>query len=225
MRDWFAREASLGDGLEYAIAALRSAVVRVLNFIDALHRTRELGLGRAGVFAALATELQDGDDPLIARARLAQALNLSAPLHAIGDALEVSGASWSADALEPVELHPVARGKVAARSTAGLRTVSPEAKAAAVAAQLAFKERGRKLLELFRAGGGQLQLDRLILPDTDTLHDLMGFIERAAAGVTAGPEGHLLQVELLPSPAEIRGLDWTLYLEQDARLTLLEAGA
>lgn len=223
MRDWFAREASLGDGLEYTIAALRSAVVRVLNFIDALHRTRELGLGRAGVFAALAIELQEVDDLLVARARLAQVLNLSAPLHAIGDALEASATSWSASALEPIELHPVARGKVTARATAGLRTASPEAKAAAVAAQAAFKERGSKLLALFRAGGGALLLDQLELPDIETLHDLMGFIERAEAGVTAGPEGHLLNVELLPSQAEIRGLDWTLYLEQNAKLTLLEA--
>lgn len=224
MRDWFGREANLGDGLEYTVLALRAAVVRVLNFIDTLHRTRELGLGRAGVFAALAAELQAEDDPLIARAHLASALNLNAPLHATGDALEVSAASWSAEYLEPIELHPVVRGKQAAtRGTAALRTVSPEAKAAAVAAQTAFKERGRKLLELFRAGGGELLLDQLLLPDIDTLHDLMGFIERAQQGVTAGPEGHLLEVALLPSTAEIRGLDWTLYLEQNARLTLLDA--
>ena len=222
MQSWFARAAQDGDGLEYAIAALRGAVARVLSFIDALHRTRELGLGRAGVFAQLATDLERQPQPLEARAWLAQTLGLNAPLHAIGDAINQQSAAWQTP-LESVELFPVVRGKIAAQNTAQLRQTSSEAKAAATAAQLAFRERQQKLLALFEDANGTLELDGLQLPDIESLHDLMGYLERAYMGVTAGPEGHLLEVELSDQPAEVGGLDWTLVLERGARLTLMDA--
>ena len=220
MQNWFARAAQDGDGLEYAIAALRGAVTRVLSFIDALHRTRELGLGRAGVFSSLAESLNDLDVPSEARSHLAQTLGLNAPLHAIGDAASTDAAAWST-ALEAVELFPVTRGKIAARATAQLRQVSSEAKAAASAAQLAFRERQKKLLMLFEAHNGLLSLDGLTLPDIESLHDLMGYLERAYMGVTAGPEGHLLEITLQDTPAEVRGTDWTLVLERGAHLKLV----
>ncbi len=219
MQSWFARAAQDGDGLEFAIAALRGAVTRVLSFIDALHRTRELGLGRAGAFSSLAVSLADSDT-LEARTILVQTLGLNAPLHAIGDALNQDTAAWSS-ALEAVELFAVSRGKIAARATAQLRQVSSEARAAASEAQLAFRERQKKLLALFETHGGTLSLDGLTLPDIESLHDLMGYLERAYMGVTAGPEGHLLEVKLQDTPAEVRGTDWTLMLERGAQLTLV----
>ncbi len=220
MQSWFARAAQDGDGLEFAIAALRGAVTRVLSFIDALHRTRELGLGRAGIFSSLAVSLQESDNLLEARVILVQTLGLNAPLHAIGDALSQDAPAWSR-ALEAVELFAVTRGKVAARATAQLRQVSSEARAAASEAQLAFRERQKKLLALFERHGGTLSLDGLILPDIESLHDLMGYLERAYMGVTAGPEGHLLEVKLEDTSAEVRGTDWTLLLERGAQLTLV----
>ncbi len=220
MQSWFARAAQDGDGLEFAIAALRGAVTRVLSFIDALHRTRELGLGRAGAFSSLALSLQEALDPLESRVTLVQTLGLNAPLHAIGDALNQDSAAWS-NGLEPVELFPVTRGKIAARATAQLRQVSSEAKAAASEAQLAYQQRQKKLLALFETHGGTLSLDGLTLPDIESLHDLMGYLERAYMGVTAGPEGHLLEVKLKETSAEVRGMDWTLLLERGAQLTLV----
>jgi hypothetical protein len=192
----------------------------VLSFIDALHRTRELGLGRAGVFSSLAETLNDSQLASEARSHLAQTLGLNAPLHAIGDAINQDAAAWTV-ALESIELFPVTRGKIAARATAQLRQVSSEAKAAASAAQTAFRERQKKLLALFETHGGQLSLDGLTLPDVESLHDLMGYLERAYMGVTAGPEGHLLEITLQDTPAEVRGTDWILILERGAQLKLM----
>jgi uncharacterized protein (TIGR02677 family) len=220
MHGWFTRAAFEGDGLEYAISALRSAVTRVLTFIDALHRTRELGLGRAGVFVQLAADLELLQDPTQARAKLAQTLGLNAPLHAIGDALQASAPAWQT-ALEAVEVFPVKLGRTKAHETAELRQTSSEAKAAASAAQLAFRSRQERLLELFTARGGELVLDGLELPDIESLYDLMGYLERAQQGMTAGPAGHLLEVVLSEQPAELHGVDWALVLERGATLRLV----
>jgi uncharacterized protein (TIGR02677 family) len=226
MQGWFARDANAGDGLEYAIVALRASVTRVLAFVDALHRTRELGLGRAGFFSGLAQELQDGEDVLEVRARLAQALRLNAPLHAIGDAPLEIGRVWH-ESLEPVELFAVQKGRAAARDTAQVRTVSPEARAAAMAAQDAFRARQARLLALFRAAGGTLRLDGLELADIESLHDLVGYLGRASGGkqgggMVAGPEGHVLEVTLESDPAVVHGPDWVLHFERGASLQLLE---
>jgi uncharacterized protein (TIGR02677 family) len=226
MQGWFARDANAGDGLEYAIVALRASVTRVLAFVDALHRTRELGLGRAGFFSGLAQELQDGEDVLEVRARLAQALRLNAPLHAIGDAPLEVGRVWH-ESLESVELFAVQKGRVAARDTAQVRTVSPEARAAALAAQDAFRARQARLLALFRAAGGTLRLNGLELADIESLHDLVGYLGRASGGrqgggMVAGPEGHVLEVTLESDPVVVHGPDWVLHFERGASLQLLE---
>lgn len=223
MRDWFTRTEAEGDGLEYAIFALRGAVARVLAYVDAVHRTRELGLGRAGEFVQLAERLMGFEDMLFARFELAQFLRLTAPLHASGDApLERAGAAWL-EPLEPVELHPVQRGRAANRATASVGETSREARAAASQARKGYRDRQKHLLELFRAAGGELRLDGLNLPDLESLHEVLGYLERAWDGVSAGPDGHLLEVALEDAPATISGQDWILHLERGARLRLLEA--
>ena len=85
MNDWFARAAREGDGLEYAIETLRSAISKVLAFVDAIHRTRELGLGRAGELATLAENLASLEDAIEARDQLGRYVHLFAALHPIGE--------------------------------------------------------------------------------------------------------------------------------------------
>lgn len=229
---WFSRRAEQGDGLEYGVVALRGAVSRVLAFVDAVHRTRELGLGRAGVLAELATHLVDLPDASTAREELARALGLSAPLHAPGvPPAQVVHDAW-ATPTESVLLSAVQKGKVAERFSADVGEISREAKRAARDALQAERRRQRLLLELFE--DGQLDLDGLTLPDAAMLPEVLAWLSaglhavhdpengaEGGAGLTPGPQGHQVRVSLTSSPALLRVPDGTLWIERGAALELL----
>lgn len=221
---WFARPAREGDGLEYAVEALRGAVARVLAYVDAVHRTRELGLGRAGALADLARELEGEADPARARELLSAQLHLFAGLHPAGDVPQGPVSDPWREPVERVTLTPVVRGKQAATPSALVGRTSPEARAAAREALRQHRERQKALLALFNNSGGELYLADLELPDVEMLRDVLGWLDAGNLGPAAGPEGRLIEVKPSDDPARVRGADWQLWLERGATLRLLEEG-
>ncbi|WP_407571550.1 DUF2397 family protein [Deinococcus altitudinis] len=235
LRGWFSRSADHGDGLEYGVTALRGAVTRVLAFVDAVHRTRELGLGRAGELAALAAQLDQLPDAATAREQLSVRVGLSAPLHAPGGSTaEPVQDTWQ-EASEQVLLNAVQRGRVTERHSADVGEISREARRAARDALRAERERQKALLALFR--NGQLDLTELDLPDGRMLPDVLEWLsaglsadaemlEAEAAdgpgGVTSGPEGHQVRVILNAEPARLKVPDGTLWIERGATVRLLD---
>ncbi|WP_407540870.1 DUF2397 family protein [Deinococcus radiomollis] len=232
LRGWFSRGAEQGDGLEYGVTALRGAVTRVLAFVDALHRTRELGLGRAGELAALAASL-DRLPEAAARETLSVTLGLSAPLHAPGGGNGAEGGrAWTTGA-EQVLLTAVQRGKVAERHSADVRETSREARRAARDALQAERERQKALLDLFQ--DGRLDLTRLDLSDASMLSDLLAWLSAGFSGtadpdsteavggsVTAGPQGRQLRVTLTDTPATLNVPGGTLWIERGATMRLID---
>ncbi len=218
---WFSRPAREGDGLEYAVEALRGAVARVLAYVDAVHRTRELGLGRAGALADLARELEGEEDPARARELLSAQLHLFAGLHAGGDVPPEPAADPWREPIETVTLTPVVRGKLAATPSASVGRTSPEARAAAREALRKHRERQKALLALFKNAGGELHLADLELPDVEMLRDVLSWLDAGSLGPAAGPEGRLIEVQPTDDPAQVRGADWHLWLERGATLRLL----
>ncbi len=236
LRGWFSRSAEHGDGLEYGVTALRGAVTRVLAFVDAVHRNRELGLGRAGELAALASRLGEQPDASSARELLAVRLGLSAPLHAPGGSTGEPVQSAWAEASEQVLLSAVARGKVVQRHSADVGETSREAKRAARDALRAERERQKALLALFK--DGQLDLTELDLPDGQMLPDVLEWLSAGLnagfghdtghdrtdgpGGVTAGPQGRQVRVTLNDTPALLSVPDGTLWIERGAMVRLLD---
>jgi len=224
LSSWFSRPLCEGDGLEYAIDALRGAVSRVLAFVDALYRTRELGLGRAGALETLARELLEISDPLEARQKLATQLKLFGALHLVGDVAEESVINAWKEPLEPIRLQAVSKGKRAERAAIGaVGSTTPQARAAAKAALEAYRTRERALLGLLESGGGVLNLDGLELSDPQMLQDILNLLEAGREGRAAGPEGRLVEVEFLEQSAVLRGPDWSLLMEKGAILRLVSS--
>jgi uncharacterized protein (TIGR02677 family) len=235
LRGWFSRSAEHGDGLEYGVSALRGAVTRVLAFVDAVHRTRELGLGRAGELAALAARLDRQPDAATAREQLSVRVGLSAPLHAPGGSSgEPVHDSWQ-EPSEQVLLNAVQRGRVIERHSADVGEISREAKRAARDALRAERERQRALLALFQ--NGQLDLTELDLQDGRMLPDVLEWLsagldadfetldpetQEKPGGVTSGPEGHQVRVTLNAAPARLNVPDGTLWIERGATVRLLD---
>ena len=227
LQSWFARSAEQGDGLEYAITALRGAVTRVLAYVDAVHRTRELGLGRAAELKALAEQLSGLPDVGLARQMLSSELGLFAALHAIGEAAPARVASVWQTPTERVRLSPVTRGKRAEISSAEVGQVSASARKAAREAMQTERQRQRALSALFEnAPGGVLTLHELRLGGDELLPDVLGWLNAAAEaeegeGLASGPGGAQVQVRLLPGQARLRGPAWTLWIEQNAEMELV----
>ena len=235
LRGWFSRSADHGDGLEYGVTALRGAVTRVLAFVDAVHRTRELGLGRAAELTALAVQLDRLPDAATARELLSVRVGLSAPLHAPGGSSgEPVQDAWQ-EPSEQVLLSAVQRGRVVERHSADVGEISREAKRAARDALRAERERQKALLALFR--DGQLDLTALDLVDGQMLPDVLEWLSAGLSGdfeelgaeeadgpgrVTSGPEGHQVRVTLNAAPARLGVPDGTLWIERGATVRLLE---
>lgn len=216
---WFGREVGRGDGLEYALESLRSAMRRVLDYVDAVHRTRELGLGRAGELEALARQLDAISNPLQAREQLSRYLGLFAALHPSYDQEDRTAPDPWQQAVATITLHPVQKGRIAAPPSAGVGQTRPEARAAAREATKAFRAKERALLELFK--NGRVVLNGLELPNVELLRDLLRYIERGP-GTTIGPEGQPIRVEFTSEPALVQGPDWSLWLERGVVLHLLK---
>ena len=228
---WLTRPAGQGDGLEYGIQALRGAVSRVLAFVDAVHRTRELGTGRAAELSALAARLGALDDVLLAREELSQALSLSAPLHA-PESFEREGVrhSWL-EPVEPVTLRPVTRGRETERVSAAVRDTSPEARQAARSALHAHREHEAALLALF-GETNSFELTALEVGDDALVAELLNWLsaafhashEASPVVTVPGPAGHQVRIHLLNTPAVLATPSGTLWLEQGAKLELVHTG-
>ena len=224
MNDWFARAAREGDGLEYAIETLRSAISKVLAFVDAIHRTRELGLGRAGELAALAENLSSLEDAIEARDQLGRYVHLFAALHPIGEIPEKPVLDAWLEPLEFVKLTAVQKGRVAVTATANVGQTSREAQAAAKLEMQRYQARQGELLNLFTQKDGRLELDGLELSSVEMLRDVLTLLENGREAPTAGPEGALIAVEFQAAPAIISGTTeapWSLRLERGATLTIV----
>lgn len=229
LRGWLTRPAAQGDGLDYGITALRGAVTRVLAFVDAVHRTRELGLGRAGELAALAVRLDAEGDASLAREELARALGISAPLHAPGGSSGEPVLNAWAEPTEQVLLTPVQHGKVRERFSADVREVSRDAKRAARDALKAEQARQKALLALFDERG-ELELSQLSLSDDALLTDLLGWLSAglnaaydATVQATApGPAGKQVSVNLTETPALLTMPDGTLWVQRGAKVVLVD---
>ena len=229
LRGWLTRPAAQGDGLEYGITALRGAVTRVLAFVDAVHRTRALGLGRAGELAALAARLDTYSEVGLAREELSRALGVSAPLHAPGSSSGEPVVNAWAEPSEQVLLTPVQHGKVRERFSADVREVSREAKRAARDVLKAEQQRQKALLALFDEHG-ELNLTHLSLKDGALLPDLLAWL---SAGLntayddlnevtTSGPAGRQVSVSLSDAPALLSMPDGTLWVQRGAKVVLVE---
>jgi uncharacterized protein (TIGR02677 family) len=226
MFDWFSRSARDGDGLEYAIEALRGAISRVLAFVDAIHRTKELGLGRAGALAVLAENLAKLEDALEARAQLGRYVHIFAALQPIGEIPEEPVQNAWVEPLEFVKLTAVQKGRVAASATANVGQTSREAQTAAKLEMQRFAARQRELLGLFQRSDGKLDLDGLELSSVEMLRDVLTLLEGGREAPTAGPEGAMIAVEFQDAPAIISGASdepWSLHLERGARLSLINS--
>lgn len=228
---WLTRPAGQGDGLEYGIQALRSAVSRVLAFVDAVHRTRELGAGRAAELSALAIRLGGLHDVFLAREELSQALGVSAPLHA-PEGFEREGVkhSWL-EPVEPVTLRPVTRGREAERGNAVMQETSREARQAARDALRAHADHEAALLALF-GETEKFELTTLEVRDDALVTDLLGWIsaafhashEASPVATVPGPAGRQIRIHLLNVPAVLTTPSGTLWLERGAKLELLQQG-
>lgn len=228
---WLTRPAGQGDGLEYGIQALRGAVSRVLAFVDAVHRTRELGTGRAAELSALAAQLGGLDDVFLAREELSQALSLSAPLHA-PESFEREGVrhSWL-EPVEPVTLRPVTRGRETERVSAAVRDTSQEARQAARNALHAHREHEAALLALF-GETNSFELTTLEVGDDALVAELLNWLsaafhashEASPVVTVPGPAGRQVRIHLLDTPAVLATPSGTLWLEQGAKLELVHTG-
>ena len=226
MKDWFSRSAREGDGLEYAIESLRGAISRVLEFVDAIHRTRELGLGRAKELAELAEELFKLEDAQPAREQLGRYVHVFGALQAIGEIPEEPVQNAWLEPLEFVKLQAVQKGRVAAVATANVGQTSREAQLAAKLEMQRFAARQRELLGLFNGSNGKLELDGLELSSVEMLRDVLALLEGGREAPTAGPEGTLIAVEFQEAAALISGVGeepWSLRLERGAQLSLVGA--
>lgn len=226
---WFMRPAGQGNGLEYGIQALRGAVGRVLAFVDAVHRTRELGAGRAAELAALAVQLGELEDVFEAREALSKALSVTAPLHAPeGVAREGVKHAWL-EPIEPVTLRPVTRGREKERRSAAVRETSPEARQAARDALRAQADHEAALLAMF-GETGVVNLTALDVPDDALAADLLGWLsaafhaskEAVSIATAPGPAGRQVRVQLLGEPAQLSTPSGTLWLERGATLELID---
>lgn len=198
LKGWFGREVGQGDGLEYALESLRSAMRRVLDYVDAVHRTRELGLGRAGELEALARQLDTISNPLQAREQLSRYLGLFAALHPSYDQEDRTAPDPWQQAVATITLHPVQKGRIATPPGASVGQTRPEARAAAREAAKAFRAKERALLALFN--NGRIVLDGLELSSVELLRDLLHYLERGSA-IAIGPEGRPIRVEWTTEPA------------------------
>lgn len=231
---WFSRKAEQGDGLEYGITALRGAVTRVLAFVDAVHRTRELGLGRAAELAKLAAELDRETDPSLARQRLGHSLGISAPLHAPGGSTAEPVQNAWAQPTEQVLLNAVQLGKIKERFSADVREVSREAKRAARDALKAEQARQKALLALFDENG-ELELTHLHLKDANLLPEVLVWLSAGLnaaydhdaphqenSALAAGPAGKQVRVALSDAPALLSMPEGTLWVERGAKLVIVD---
>ncbi|WP_291426862.1 DUF2397 domain-containing protein [Deinococcus sp.] len=227
-RGWLTRPAAQGDGLEYGITALRGAVTRVLAFVDAVHRTRELGLGRAAELAALAVRLDTYSTVGLAREELSRTLGVSAPLHVPGGGSGEPVQNAWAEPTETVLLTPVQLGKQRERFSADVREVSREAKRAARDALKAEQQRQKALLALFDENG-ELDLSHLHLSDDTLLPDLLGWLsaglnaayDEVTQATTSGPAGQQVSVSLSDAPALLTMPDGTLWVQRGAKIALV----
>jgi uncharacterized protein (TIGR02677 family) len=176
---WFTRSAQDGDGMEFTLESLGQAVRKVLRHIDAIHRTRELGLGRSGDLTTLARTLQAQEHAEAAREMLAHTLAVFAPLHFSGTRPSRRADDTWASPGEPLTLVVSKTGRPKAEPLDVLPPSGREAAEAARQAGLARERHEQALLSLL--SGNVTSLHGLQLPDLALLRDILGWISLVGA--------------------------------------------
>jgi len=229
MSGWFQRPAPEGDGLNLTILNLNHAASQVLSYVDAVHRSRELGGGRAAELRDLALSLDRAESAAQAREELTRHLHLISPMHYVSHPQETRCPdAWTAPG-DTLSLTPSVQGRRQGPRTAAALTVSQEALNAAHRAGAAQERYDADLQRLFST---PVPLDGLSLPDPRMLTDLLGWLAQARSngqsGPVHGPGGQPIRVTFAPGRSCISGPSRddpskTWELQVDVRATLVLA--